>query len=145
MVDRMKWIFLVVVLLLMACGGGASDDETQIRDAIAAMQQAVEAGERRQFMTYVAEDFNGGGYDRQGVNNLLRLHMLRNEKIAATATTVDITVFEGGRASATIKTLLTGGSGWIPDRGQRYTFETTWHNGSGDWQLVSGRWDGAAP
>ena len=60
----LRFAAVAALLLLGACS--RTPDETRIRDAIAAMESAVETRNPRDFMAHVTEDFVGpdGSFDR---------------------------------------------------------------------------------
>ncbi len=138
---EVKLSWLVLLMFLIGGCGSASDDEEKLRQTIAAMQAAGEAGERREFMRFVAEDFGGQGYDRTSLANLIRVQLLRNQKVSATTTNIDVLLFDGGRATVQQRTLLTGGGNWLPERGQLYDIESGWRKDGDDWQLISASWE----
>ena len=39
------------------------------------------------------------------------------------------------------RALVTGGPGWIPERGQVYDFTTAWRERDDEWQLVGADWE----
>lgn len=127
---------------LTACS--RTPDEVRIREAITAMQAAVEAREPRTFMGYVADDFTGnkGGVDRAQLHNLLRAQFLRNEAVGVTLGPIGVELFDR-RATATVTATLTGGSsgGWLPERGGAYRFTTGWKNEDGEWRCISAEWE----
>ncbi|HZP85917.1 MAG TPA: nuclear transport factor 2 family protein [Burkholderiales bacterium] len=123
----------------MACA--RTSDEVRIRDAIAAMQQAAEERRPRDFIAYVDADFTGNeGVDREALANLLRLELLRNERIGVTLGPIDIDV-QGTRATARMSATLTGGSGGLlPERGAVYSIATAWRKQGGDWRCYNAEW-----
>lgn len=136
----LQGVFLVAVALASGCS--LTPEEVRIREAIAAMEQAVESREPRSFMAYVADDFNGnaGAVDRVGVHNLLRAQFLRNESIGIVLG--PITVERAGeRATAKFTATLTGGDGgWLPKEGAVYEFTTGWKNDGGEWRCNNAEW-----
>jgi hypothetical protein len=138
----MRRFFVLVAFLLLAAGCSRTPDETQIREAIAAMELAVEQRQPREFMTFVAEDFTGseGSLDKAGMHNLLRAQFLGNQAIAILLGPVEVNL-TGDRAVAKVTATLTGGSGgWIPERGAIYDFETGWKKVGGEWRCISANW-----
>ncbi len=136
-------------LLLGAClllaGCGAEDDPRgRLKQTIAAMEEAAESGDRREFLDYVADDFGGQGgrLDRAALGDLMRVQLLRHSRITATITGQEIELFEGRRASVRMQVLLTGGSrAWLPETGQIYRVETGWLESDDGWRLISARWE----
>jgi hypothetical protein len=130
----------LLMLLLAACS--RTPDETRIREAIAAMETAVESRNPRDFMTHVADDFAGqeAGFDRPALHNLLRAQFLRNEAVGVLIGPIDVTV-QAPRATATMTVTLTGSAGGlIPERGAIYEVETGWKQVGGDWRCISASW-----
>ncbi|MEO6076978.1 MAG: nuclear transport factor 2 family protein [Dokdonella sp.] len=135
-------VFLIVTTVqLSACS--RSSDEQQLRDALATMQQAIEDRKPSNFMEHVADDFTApdADMDRRKVHDMLRLQVLRNERIGITTVVRDLHV-EGDRATITLTSTLTGSSGgWLPERGSVYTVTTGWRKDEGDWKLVQASWE----
>lgn len=132
---------VLALILLAACS--RTPEEQRIREAIAAMQKAVEAREPRTFMKYVADDFTGskGSVDRTQLHNLMRAQFLRNEAVGVTLGPIDVELV-GKRATATVTATLTGGSGgWLPERGGAYRFTTGWKDDGGTWRCISAEWE----
>lgn len=139
---RLSFLGLATIALLgLACAQGS--DEQKIRGTISAMQAAVEAREPREFMRHVDTDFvgNEAETDREAVHNLLRVQMLRNEKIHVAVGPIDVEL-QGGRATTKLTATLAGGSGgWIPERGAVYSVSMGWKKSAGDWTLISAMWE----
>lgn len=136
----LRFAAVLALLLLAACS--RTPDETRIRNAIAAMENAVETRNPRDFMAHVTEDFIGqdSGFDRAALHNLLRAQFLRNESVAVLTGPVDVVV-QGDRATASMTVTLTGGSGGLlPERGAIYQVDTGWKQVDGDWRCLSARW-----
>ncbi|MGH8040425.1 MAG: nuclear transport factor 2 family protein [Rudaea sp.] len=117
-------------------------DEERIRTAIVAMQAAVQERNPHDFMAYVSADFTGedGRVDRDGLHNLLRAQVLRNEKIGVTLGPIDIEM-QGDRATVRVTATLTGGSGgWLPEHGAIYAITSGWRREGGDWRCYNAAW-----
>ncbi|HVJ63327.1 MAG TPA: nuclear transport factor 2 family protein [Tahibacter sp.] len=129
---------------VFAAGCSRTPDEVRIREAITAMETAVEAREPRAFMEHVADDFTGnrGSIDRAQLHNLLRGQFLRNEEIGVTLGPIEVELMDK-RATAKVTATLTGGGsgGWIPERGAAYAFTTGWKNDGGEWRCISAEWE----
>lgn len=131
---------LIATMLLVACS--RSSDEQQLRDAMAAMQDAVERRNSADFMDHVADDFSApaANMERRQLHDLLRLQLLRNERIGVTLATREIHV-NGMRATVKAVATFTGSSGgWLPERGSVYAMTTGWRKDNGDWKLVQASW-----
>ena len=133
----------LVVTMMMAIGGcSRSSDDQQLRDAIQTMQQAIEERHPSDFMKFVADDFAApdNGMDRRQLHDLLRLQVLRNERIGVSLVTREISV-NASRATVTLTATLTGSSGgWLPERGSIYSVTSGWRKDDGDWKLIQANW-----
>ena len=134
-----------MALILLLAGCSRTTDEQRIRQAIAAMQQAMESRDPRAFMAHVSDDFigNDAEFDRAALTNLLRIEVLRNESIGATLGPVDIEM-QDDRARVRVIATFTGGSGgMLPERGSVYVITSGWkRSGSGkDWVCFSAKWE----
>jgi ketosteroid isomerase-like protein len=137
----MKWFPALIVVLLLA-GCHRTPDEQRIRDAITAMQAAVEVREPRGFMRYVSADFTGndGQVDRDGLHNLLRAEVLRNESVGVTLGPIDVDL-QGDRATVHVTATLTGGpGGLLPEHGSIYAITSGWKREGGEWKCFNAAW-----
>lgn len=130
----------VVAVGLAGCSH--SPPEARLRERITAMQEALEARNPRAFAAGIAEDFTAdAGLDKEGVRNLLRAQLLRNQRIGVTLGPLDVQL-HGERASVAFKAMLTGGSGGlIPDSARGWRITSGWRDGPDDWQLIQARWE----
>lgn len=127
--------------VMLAAGCSRSPPEARLRDRIASMQAALEARNPKAFVAGVAEDFSGdSNLDREGVRNLLRAQLLRNQRIGATLGPLDVQL-HGERATVRFKVMLTGGSGGLlPDSARGWQVDSGWRDGPEDWQLIHASW-----
>lgn len=135
-------MLLALALLASLTACSRKPDEQRIRDAITAMQQAMEQRDPRAFMRHVSSDFigNDATMDRDALHNLLRAEVLRNDDIGVTLGPIDIDL-GGGRATAKLTATFTGGAGGLlPERGSIYTFTSGWKKEDGEWRCFSARW-----
>lgn len=140
---RMIRSVVVASILILCTACARPSDETQIRDALTAMQGAVEAGKPADFMAHVAEDFTGEGgtLDRAALHNLLRAQALANAHIGVTFSAVEVEL-QGDRATVRMTVALTGGNGrWIPERGSIHRIESGWRKQDGDWRCINAQWE----
>ena len=135
---------LMIAFVLCACACARTSDEQRIRNAITAMQQAMEARNPRAFMAHVTDDFigNEAGFDREALANLLRAEVFRNDDVGVTLGPIDIEM-QGDRATAKLIATFTGGSpgGLLPERGSIYTITSGWKRAGSEWVCFSGRWE----
>ncbi|HOV57715.1 MAG TPA: hypothetical protein PLN91_07560 [Rhodanobacteraceae bacterium] len=136
------WVLLVVVALALAACARAPAEQ-RLRDTVAAMQAAVEAREPRDFLRHVSADFTGnaGQVDREGLHNLLRAVVLRNERIGVVLGPPDIEL-SGDRARLRLRVTLTGSAGGlIPERGAVYAIDSGWKQEGDAWRCISASWE----
>jgi hypothetical protein len=132
----------VLLMLVIAACAEQKTVEQQIIATIRAMEQAIENGERRTFMNYIAEDFSGqdGSMNREQVRALVVVHLRRYQQLNANLLPILVEELGQGAASAHFKALVTGGPGWIPESGQVYRFDTRWRLDNDEWLLLSADW-----
>lgn len=137
--NRMLASFLVLVL--MACSSEFSLEQ-QITAKLRNMETHIEAGERRDFMAYVAKDFHGQGgeFNHDQLNGLLLYQLRRHKRVHVQMLPVRVLPAGVDEAEASFQVLLTGGEGWLPDSGQLYQVESLWRQRGGDWMLQSAHW-----
>ncbi len=141
-ISRVCLTTVLIVLLLAGCADEGSP-EFRLRQTLEAMETAIEAGKRDEFMESVDDDFTGsqGRFDRRGLSAMLRVQLMRHTRIGALTSNVEITLYDT-RATVTMNLLLTGGPrAWMPESGQMYRVDTGWKDDGGDWMLISADWE----
>ena len=133
---------LLFVAVLAGCGSETSTEQA-INEAMDAMEAHGEAGERGDFMDYLAADFRaqGGDFDREAFRQFLLMQWNRHQRIHVQRFPADIEQTGPESARAQFRALLTGGRGLLPDTGQVYDFDTWWALEDGEWLMVSVRWE----
>lgn len=137
--------FLLIFLLasvLAGCGESLTVEQ-QVILAIRTMEEKIEAGERRAFMSHIAEDFSAqeGRMNREQARALVVFQLNRYERLQARLFPIRVTETGPDTAEARFRALVTGGPNWIPDSGQVYDFETGWRLEGDEWLLESANWD----
>ena len=132
----------LLIALISACARPLTVEQ-QIIAAIREMEARIEEGERRQFMSHVAEDFDGqnGQLNRQQLRGLVMYQLNRHQRLHAQLFPINVQETGEGTASATFSALVTGGPGLIPSEGQLYEFETHWRYEDDEWKLARASWD----
>ena len=136
---------LLVAVLLIAAFSACSPPLTVSQQVIATIREMeirLENGERRPFISHVAEDFNGqnGQLNRQELQRLVIYQLNRHQRLHVQLFPISVVETSEETASAKFRALITGGPGWIPDQGQLYDFETLWRYEGGEWLLTSANW-----
>lgn len=116
-------------------------DEVQVRDAVASIAQAAEAGSAGDVVAPLTEDFDGnaGAMDQRQLAGMVRLLTLRGEHVGVTMGPVSIE-HRGERMLARFTVTLTSGSKLLPDRAGVYQVESAWRKDDGDWRCYTASW-----
>jgi ketosteroid isomerase-like protein len=139
----MRSIAIVLLMAILLAGCSRTPEEQRIRNAITAMQKAVQAHQPRDFMTYVSADFAGedGTVDREGLANILRIQVLRNDEVGVILGPIDIQM-QGSRATVHVTATVTGGSGGLlPEHGAIYAITSGWKKDGSDWRCYNASWE----
>lgn len=140
-------IFLLALLIQFASGCSDSLTVEQIIVAkIRTIEAQLEEGERRRFMSNIAEDFGAqnGRMNRQQLQAFIVLQLTRYKNLNARLFPITVQEINATEATAEFNALLTGGSGLIPEDGQLYTFTTHWRKDNEEWLLVAANWKTAS-
>ena len=135
--------------LLLCCSlillTGCQDERTleqQIIAVIKEMEENGEAGRRGAFMERVHESFTGqqGSMTRDEFRRFMVLQWNQNSKLHARLFPITVTEDWDQQASARFKVLVTGGRGFLPERGQVFEVFTIWQWDGDDWLLLRADW-----
>lgn len=135
---------LMALALLSTCLSACrrTPDEARVREAIAAVAKAAEAGSASAVGAPLSEEFDGnaGSLDRRGLTSMVRLLSLRGEHIGVTMGPVSIE-HRGERMLATFTVTLTRGGGrLLPDQLGLYRVESAWRKEDGKWRCYTASW-----
>ena len=144
MIRLRKTACLLTAFALFALGLSAcrhTPDEQQVREAIAAVAQAAEAGAASDVGVPLSDDFDGnaGELDRRELTNMVRFLALRGEHIGVTMGPVSIE-HRGERMVATFTVTLTSGGKLLPDQLGLYQVESAWRKDDGKWRCYTASW-----
>jgi hypothetical protein len=137
----LRLCLLVLLAALTACDKPLTVEQ-QVIAAIREMESTIEAGERRAFMAYIAEDFSGQQevMTRDQVQAMVLFQLTRHKSLQVQLFPIRVTETGRGLASASFTALVTGGPNWIPESGQLFEFDTRWLLVDNDWLLQSANW-----
>lgn len=144
MIRTGKVIRLLIALIGLVAAVSAcrrTPDEEQVRQAIAAVSKAAEAGSASGVIAPLSEDFDGnnGELDRRALGNMVRLVALRGEHVGVTTGPVTLE-HRGARIVATFTVALTSSSGLLPAQLGVYQVESAWRQEDGHWHCYSATW-----
>lgn len=137
---------LVVMVLLGACGNAPSVEQ-QIIASLESMEEAAETGKPMDFMGHVAKGFKGqqGTLERAEFQRYMLLQMSENRRLYANFFPIKVVgipeLVGEPEASASFRLLVTGGNGFLPERGQLFDVQTEWIREGGDWLLFRADWE----
>lgn len=141
---RVSCYLLLAGFMLASCSPELSLEQ-QIVATLRNMEAHIEAGERREFMNYVADDFRGQGgeLNHDQLNALLLYQLRRYQKVHAQLLPITVTPAGLDEAEARFQVLLTGGAGVLPESGRLYQVTSMWRYQDGEWVLQSAQWQAA--
>ncbi|HKJ16947.1 MAG TPA: hypothetical protein VJ984_06355 [Xanthomonadales bacterium] len=133
---------LLLSAMLVSCSQPLTTEQIII-SRIRSMEAQIEEGERRRFMTNIAEDFRSqnGQMNRDQLRTFVVLQLTRYENLNAQLFPINVQQVNDQEAMASFNALLTGGPGWFPEDGQLYRFETFWKLEEEEWLLASAGWE----
>lgn len=136
--------FALAGLLLAACSESLTVEQ-QIIATLRDMEVAAEAGEHFDFMTYVADDFQGqlGSMDRNAFHRFMIFQINQHRRLQAQFFPIHVKETGADQATANFSLLVTGGGGLLPDSGQVFEVDTAWFRDGGDWLLTRADWEPA--
>jgi hypothetical protein len=135
-------VFAVFVLVAMA-GCSRTPDDQRIRASIKAMQEAIEGHSPRDFLAFVTPDFTGNdnSIDRDGLGNLLRVEVLRNDVVGVGLGPIAVEL-DGDRATVNVVATITGGKGGLfPEHGAIYSITSGWRRDGKEWRCYAATWE----
>jgi len=135
---------VLIGLLLAACSENLTVEQ-QIIATLRNMEVAAESGEHFDFMTYVADDFQGqlGSMDRSGFHRFMIFQLNQHRRLQAQFFPIHVTETGENLATANFSLLVTGGGGLLPESGQVFEVVTDWFKDDGDWLLTRADWEPA--
>ena len=139
----MKKLLLVLVIAgVTSCGEPELGPEAALRAWVAAMEQAAEEQDRREMLSHVSESYlDARDNDRDDVENMLRLYMLRHDNVGFVSTIDEIDVVGGTAAKINLTVAMAGtNDGTFGFDANAYRFELELEKPDDDWLLIGARW-----
>jgi len=135
-------LLCLLSLTSVACKEPATIEQ-QIIAVISEMEENGEAGRRGAFMERIHPSFTGqqGHMQRDDFQRFMVLQWNQNQRLEARLFPIRVTEDGFDQASARFKVLVTGGRGFIPERGQVFEVFTIWQHEDGEWQLLRADWE----
>jgi hypothetical protein len=146
-------VFLAVLTAIFIGGCHADTEQDKVKKVVHKVQQAAENKDIKQVLSHLSKTYKdpqGNNYD--DVKDLLIYYFFRHAKVSVFITNLDVHV-DSPFSTARFQAVLSGrnkveSSGDIlPEAFGAYNFDVTLAMESGEWHIVSARWDrsGEAP
>lgn len=140
-----------VLLALAACSGPPESSEAEIRTFVAKAQAAAEERNARELRALIADDYlDARGNDHKAIENLIRLHIFRNQSIHVFTRIRTIEFPEPERALVIVMAALAGRPVASVDElaglnanVHRFDLELI-RRGKDDWQVRHATWESAS-
>lgn len=116
------------------------DDETQLRQVLDHLAEAIEQHDRQSIMQQLAVDFRTKqGLLPQDINRILFIQFRQNKQIQVFLYDINMKLMPV-TADVELQALLLGSSQWLPERGQRYHVQMRWQKQEEEWRLSRLDW-----
>lgn len=140
---------LVVFCILVASFSGChkESDQNKVKNVITTVQKAAGEKDIKKIITSLSKTYNDPqGNNYETIKGLLIAYFYQYPKISIYIPNLDISV-EDASAKAVFQAVLTGtgtnasAPGILPESLGVYTFEVLLKKESGDWKVVSAKWE----
>ena len=133
----------ILALMSLASCNEKLSVEQQVIATLRNMEYAAEEGQHLEFMTYIADSFDGqhGSMDRREFHRFMIFQINQNRRLQAKFFPIYVKETGEDSAAAYFRLLVTGGAGLLPDSGQLFEVETQWQRDGGDWLLIGADWE----
>jgi hypothetical protein len=146
-------IFLAVFAVIMTSGCHADTEQAKVRKVVHTVQQAAKNKDIKQVLSRLSKTYKdpqGNTYDE--IKDLLLYYFFRHAEVSIYIANLEVHV-DGSHAAAVFQAVLSGGNkpestgGILPEALGAYNFDVTLALESGEWRIVSAKWDrsGEAP
>ncbi|NHA15701.1 hypothetical protein [Thioalkalivibrio sp. XN279] len=131
---------LLAALAMTACGGPAPDPEGRLRAAIAAAEEAAEAGEHAVLAALVARDYaDASGRDRTRMVLTIRGLLMRYPRLELIVSVREIELLSPQLARVRLD-ILTAGLGPAGVSADAFLLELSLRDEGDGWQVTRARW-----
>jgi hypothetical protein len=148
--SRSRILWMIAALAVAACSPPADSPEAEVRALVAQARAAAEARNARDLRALIAEEYaDAYGHDRKAVENLIRLHILRNQSIHLLTRIRGITFPEPDRATVSVATAMAGrplarADDLVGLTADLYRFDLELvRQDRGEWRVSSAAWEPA--
>ena len=127
---------------LSGCSEQRSVPEQELRAWVDEGIEAAEGKERRQLIGMVSPAYaDGRGNERSDIEKLLRVYIVRQNRIVLLPDIEEITVYDDTAAMILMTVAMAGtNDGVLGFSADAYRFALELEKDAGEWQLISARW-----
>lgn len=139
--NALRSIGLVLSGLLVLSACSRPPPEAALREAVAAMEAAIDARDAGALVRHLDDDFIGpGSMDRDGARRTAALYFLQHARIGLVLGPLSIDL-QDARAQVSFTVAVSGGnSRFLPESGQVHDVRTGWRLHDGEWRMTSIEW-----
>jgi hypothetical protein len=139
---RMLFTVGTVAALASACGDPPSAPEEELRAWVAAGVEAAESERRRVLVDMISPSYaDSRGYDRERIDEVLRVYFFRQDRISLLPRIEEITVYDTTAAKIVMTVGMAGtNDGVLGFSADAYRFAFELEKDADEWQLISARW-----
>ncbi len=145
-------VFLAVFTAISMSSCHTDTEQDKVKKVVHEVQQEAENKDIKQVLAHLSKTYKdprGNNYD--DIKGLLLYYFFRHAKVSIFITGLEVTV-DGSFAAAKFQAVLsgrnkTGSTDILPEALGAYNFDVTLAPESGEWRIVSAKWDrsGEAP
>jgi len=140
-------VFLAVLTAILASGCHSDTEQDKVRKVVHKVQQAAENKEIKQVLSHLSRTYKDPqGNNHDDIKNLLLYYFFRHAKVSVYIANLEARV-EGSHATAAFQAVLSGRNKTaptgdiLPEALGAYNFDVTLARESGEWRIVSAKWD----
>ena len=132
-------MFIISSFTLLSCN--SETDEQVLVSSLDGLISAIENRERTDVRQYLSKDFLAQRKQgRAQAEQIMLFYFRQNQNISIYRLQQDVQINKD-RAEVTLIVMITGSSGLLPERGNRYQVDMLWRKQAGAWLLSNVNWE----
>jgi hypothetical protein len=146
-------VFLAALTAIVTNGCHVDSEQDKVKKVVHKVQRAAENKDIKQVLSHLSKTYKdpqGNNYDE--IKDLLLYYFIRHAKVSVPIANLEVRI-DGSHAAAAFQAVLSGRnktesiSDILPKALDVYNFDATLALESGEWRIVSAKWDrsGEAP
>ncbi len=140
-------VFLTALMAFLMSGCHAGTEQDKVTKVVHRVQRAAEGKDIKQVLAHVSKIYKDPqGNDYNDIKDLLIYYFIRHAKVSVFITNLEVHV-DGSLATARFQSVLSGRNKMdsaddvLPEATGAYNFDVTLALESGEWRIVSAKWD----